>query len=157
MIGVVLTTISCNGKRVKFETAKEYNDYIVKVIHDVDVAWSDAIKEKDLNKSLEKADILIKISKENLNKLENLKTFKNDFLFRKSSIAYVKYMNDISGKELKEFLNLLHASSPDQTRMDELIKILDEDRESKFHLVTVSQQLFAAKYNLQLSNSPEAS
>lgn len=156
LIGIVFTLVSCGGKKVRFESAKEYNDYIVKAIQDVDVAWSDAIKEKDLNRSLEKADVLGKISKESLDRLENLKTYKKDFLFRKSSIAYVKHIHDISGKELKEFLNLLHSSSPDQTRMNELIKTLDEDRESKFHLVTVSQSLFAAKYNLKLSKSTAA-
>lgn len=153
LLGSMLILFSCGGAKVKFESAKEYNDYIVGVIKDVDDAWSDVIHEKDLNKSLAKADQLTQISQEGINKLENLGAFKKEKLFKKSGIEYVKYINKISKKELKEFLNLIHAESPDQKRIDELLVILDSDREAKFRVLTVSQQLFAAKYGLNLTQS----
>jgi predicted small lipoprotein YifL len=147
---MILFLAACGGKKLKFETAKEYNDYVVQVVHEVDDAWKDAIQEKDLNESLKKADILTQKSKEGLDKLNNLQAFKKDKLFKGSCVSYVTLIHKISQKELKEFLNLIHTDSPDQNRLDELIRILDGDRESKFHLITVCQQVFAEKYNLNL-------
>jgi hypothetical protein len=147
---IMLTLAACGSKKLKFETAKEYNDYLVQVVHEVDDAWKDAIQEKDLNESLKKADILAQKSKEGLDKLNNLQAFKKEKLFKGSCISYIKHIQKISQNELKEFLRLIHTDSPNQNRLDELIKILDDDRESKFHLITVCQQVFADKYNLNL-------
>lgn len=150
LIVAIAGTISCGGKKVRFETAKEYNDYIVKVVQDVDQAWSNVIHEKNLEKSLSKAEELTQISQDGINKLENLIGFKKEKLYRRSGIEYVKHINKISKKELKEFLRLIHVDSPDQTRINELLMALDEDRESKFHVLTVCQELFAVKYSLKL-------
>jgi CO dehydrogenase/acetyl-CoA synthase beta subunit len=153
VVAVSVVMFSCNGSQVKFKSAKDYNDYIVQVVHEVDNSWSDVMHEKDLDKSLAKADILIKVSQDGLIKLKNLKTFKKDNLFKKSSIAYIEYINKIAQKELKEFLHLIHDESPNDKRLDELIVILDDERESKFHVLTVCQQLFAATHHLNLAQN----
>lgn len=154
-LAVVTFLVSCGAKdkRLKFTDAVKYNDYIVDVIDDVDEAWTSAIEEEDQKQALAWSDTLANRSKNGLAKLNNLQPFKKDSAFRDAGIKYLTHMNNISNKELKEFINIIRAEEmtiEGEQRAEALIPMLDDEREKLFSATESAQSSFATKFNITI-------
>jgi hypothetical protein len=154
-LAVVTFLVSCGAKdkRLKFTDAVKYNDYIVDVIDDVDEAWTSAIEEEDQKQALAWSDTLANRSKNGLAKLNNLQPFKKDSAFRDAGIKYLTHMNNISNKELKEFINIIRAEEmtiEGEQRAEALIPMLDDEREKLFAATETAQSSFATKFNITI-------
>ena len=155
VLAVVAVTflVSCGAKdkRLKFTDAVKYNDYIVDIIDGVDEAWTTSIEEEDKQKALAWSDSLANRSKTGLAKLNNLQPFKKDSTFRDAGIKYITHMNNVANKELKEFINIIRADEmtvESEKRAEELIPILDDQREKLFDETEKVQNAFADKFHI---------
>jgi transposase len=152
---VVTFLVSCGAKdkRLKFTDAVKYNDYIVDIVDEVDDAWTSAIEEEDQKQALAWSDTLANRSKNGLAKLNNLQPFKKDSTFRDAGIKYLTHMNNISNKELKEFINIIRAEEmtiEGEQRAEALIPMLDDEREKLFSATENAQSSFATKFNITI-------
>jgi hypothetical protein len=62
-------------------------------------------------------------------------------------------MSNISNKELKEFLTLIHGEEftlESEQKAEALLPILDDQREKLFEDIKTTQKAFAAKFNIIL-------
>ncbi len=146
-----LASCGAKDKRLSFKEPAKYNDYLIASIDDVDEAWSDAMEEDDLDRSLALCDTLSNCSKRNLAKLNNLQPFKKDSAFRDATIRYVAQMEKVANNELKEFFNIIRGKEitlADEQRAEALIPILDGVRERLFDEMEKSQDAFADKFHI---------
>ncbi len=155
VLTLVTFLVSCGAKdkRKKFDKAADYNDYIIDIVDGVDEAWSTSIEEEDKDKAFAWSDSLANRSKAGLTKLTNLQPFKKDSTFRDASTKYITHMSNISNKELKEFLTLIHGEEftlESEQKAEALLPILDDQREKLFEDIKTTQKAFAAKFNIIL-------
>ncbi len=160
-LAVVGLVTSCGlmgpkDKRLKFNDPIQYNDYIIDIINDLDGEYSDIMEEEDEDASKVLVDSFAAHTTQSVAKLKNLQPFKKDSTFRDAAAEFVGHLDKISHKELPEFMAIIFSddilSEKSQSRLDELMPILSDQRIKLFDNTVKVQKAFAVKHKYKIEN-----
>lgn len=166
LIPVIVFMTSCSSKsgdkksdKISFETAVEYNDYIVKLQEKT------IRKSLDLGKVLETGDSLaIRKSfdefgaqaKTSLEELKKLDTFEGEVELRDNALKLFQFYVTIYEKDYKEMIDLVtkkDINKNDLKRVDEIVaKVSAEETQFDAGFAT-AQQTFAKKHNMKIQQN----
>lgn len=161
LIPVIVFMTSCSSKsgdkksdKITFETAIEYNDFIVK------------LQEKTIRKTLALGEVLVKgdslaihksfdefgtQAKASLDELKKLDTFEGEAELRDNALKLFQFYVTIYEKDYKEMIDLVtkkEISEKDLKRVDEIVAKVAAD-ETQFDAgFAAAQQTFAKKHNM---------
>lgn len=139
-------------ERDQFPDAIAYNDYIVDMMDIIEEGWTLAIEEETSYRALEYADSLKTRSERIIASLKKLQGYDGETKFKQAALDYAIHMNNISKKELPDFIRLIRIGELTESKRKEaklLLPILDTKREKLFALIEKAQNAFAKKYHFK--------
>jgi len=133
----------------------EYNDYIVQqqinIRNEIDVMnkiISDLTSTKSM--AMDQIKVLIGVSKQSIDNLNNLKIMQPDFQFKATAINLLKFYKRIIETTYIELINEIYASTPDNNKLNELIELIIKEESDYDSAYLSSQKEFAAYYEFTL-------
>ena len=151
---LVVSNLYCFAQKTTFTQAIEYNDYIVGYINEVDQAYLNSLAVgQGKEYCMAWTDSLSKITTRNLKILKMVAPFEGEKSFISSANGFIKYMNTISKKSLKDFDKLLFADNLTTSmtkKMNDIAKKLDSDYIKYFDKIDIAQKDLSVKYGFSI-------
>lgn len=140
-------------ERSNFTEPSDYHNYIVDMVDIIDHYWTLAIEAEMKETALAYTDTLRMRTDKILGSLKKLGPFKGYDTMRMRATDYAVHMNNISKKELVEFINIIRAeemNTQSEKRAESLIPILDDKREALFARIEEEQKVMGQKFGFSI-------
>lgn len=159
LIFILVLFSACNSdNRRKFNTAVEYNDFIINMINSIDSVYMDALDvDKGYEFCKEKSKYLTQLSEENIKKLKDIQPYEQDSTLTMQAIAYNQFMANNGAVVLPKFLSALEnytkeASDEKAASLETDIfaegNRIDQRYQEEIGKLQAVQKTFADKYNV---------
>jgi hypothetical protein len=151
VIGLIATSCSSDNRK-SFSDAKEYNDYIVGELAQLNDDYNSSVNASTLEESEKNCQKLKSDAERTLANL-NIQPFEGDSSLCVAARQYAQHMVDVANKEMTEAFKLhfkLDRTPEETEKFNALVKFLDEDYNKHRDEIIKVQKEFADKHDMIL-------